>query len=125
MITKEQYLEAVNKIAESVYSFHDRFEIPQLNIYGDSDEVILKALSSRLVLQMEELGEFSQAVSKGRWFDAVHEAADVLYVALGTVLSLGESGNAACKFVSEKNYNKTSLNSKIGVSGKVVNSVRS
>ena len=125
MITKEQYLEAVNRIAESVYSFHDRFEIPQLNIYGDTDEVILKVLSSRLVLQMEELGEFSQAVSKSYWFDAALEATDVLFVALGTVLSLGESGNVTCKIVVEKNDNKTLVNSKVSAGGKAVNSVRS
>ena len=106
-------------MAESVYDFHERFDIPQINIFSDDDIDIWNALSSRLALQMEELGEMSRAVSKANWAEACLESGDVLYVALGNVLRLGESGKDVCYSVVEKNDNKTTKNSKIGAGGKI------
>ena len=39
--------------------------------------------------------------------DAVSEAVDIAYVALGTVLVLGIEGRAACYSISDKNDAKT------------------
>lgn len=99
------FLEAVNKMAESVYQFHERFEIPSLDI-SDTDAT-LEALRQRLALLAEETGEHARALNRADIPDACKEAADVAYIALGTLLRLGVAGWQAANQVSGKNNLKT------------------
>ena len=55
---------------------------------------------------MEELGELSQALIKGFMKELPQEAADNLYVSLGTILTLDQIGADGCKFVIKKNDKK-------------------
>ena len=104
-VDRQRFLDGVHTMAESVYAFHERFDIPCVDP-TDTDDA-LEALRQRLVLLSEEIGEYARALNQARLGDATLEAADVAYVALGTVLRLGDEGRKACVTVTRKNDSKT------------------
>lgn len=114
MISKEDFLETVKEMAESVYDFHDRFEI------DSHDLTVFEVLNQRVLLQCEEVGELCRALNKGMIDNAFEEAADALYIALGTIVSSSYFGLEACKQVAEKNNNKTPDNCTFSATGKIV-----
>ena len=118
-IPKADFLSGVSAIARSVYEFHQRFDIPAVE--PDKPVETLDALRQRLALLAEESGEYARALNRGDIDDAVKEAVDVAYIALGTILRLGEPGRAACIEVARKNDAKTpSSHSKRSLTGKVL-----
>ncbi len=115
----QQFLDAVNKMGESVYRFHERFEIPAVNT--EDTEATLEALHQRLALLAEETGEHARAMNRADIPDACKEAADVAYIALGTLLRLGAAGTDAANQVSDKNNLKTpTTHGKRSATGKVL-----
>ena len=104
-MSKKTFLRAVEMMAGSVWDLHERFGIP--TIAGISEEGTLLYLRDRLSIQMEELGELSGAINKGRLEEIPKEAADVLYVALGTIAVLDDVGASGCLEVAKKNDRKT------------------
>jgi NTP pyrophosphatase (non-canonical NTP hydrolase) len=119
MVPKQTFLRAVNDLAESVYEFHERFRVPYLSSISSSDDV-MNTISYRIRLQCEELGELSSAVNKEEFEDIFGEAADVLYVALGTILVSSGYGTNACKTIVQKNLKKTTDTHRMSESGKVI-----
>ena len=118
-IERSDFVDAVSRLGDSVYSFHERFGLP--TVAHEGEDVILEALRRRLALLSEEVGEHARELNKGNVRDAVSEAVDIAYVALGTVLVLGIEGRAACYLISDKNDAKTlATHGNRGATGKVV-----
>ena len=106
-------------MAVSVEAFHSRFDIPQIDL--TSIDATLDALRQRLSLLDEEVGEHARALNRGDIEDAVKEAVDVAYIALGTIHRLGMDGFDACHEVAKKNDAKSpSAYSKRSATGKVL-----
>ena len=118
-IERGDFVGAVSRLGDSVYSFHDRFGIPTLD---DADrDTVFETLRRRLALLSEEVGEHARELNRGNVDDAVSEAVDIAYVALGTVLTLGDAGRDACYAISDKNDAKTlTTHGNRGSTGKVV-----
>ena len=89
-IDRDSFIEGVVTVAQSVYSFHERFDIPSVEI-SDPDGTF-EALRERLLLLAEETGENASALNRGDVAGAVEEAVDIAYIAVGTVLRLGFTG---------------------------------
>lgn len=119
MMPKSIYLEAVRNMAESVYDFHDRFKIKSLDSL-DGDDEIFEMMYNRVLLQGEEYGELCRAINKGWPEETFLEAADVLYVALGTLVSGSEDAVKACYETAAKNNKKTPENSVFSKTGKII-----
>ena len=122
-LRKEQYVGAVSELAESVFDFHDKFEVHELDAIYDSGnkEFVLETLRRRLSFLMEEVGEHSRALNRIELANAVEEIVDVAYVALGTILVLGKQGDNACHDVSSKNNSKNAGDYVVNpISGKLV-----
>jgi hypothetical protein len=118
-IQSEDFVRAINTLALSVDSFHERFEIPSVNPM--EVEATLDALRQRLSLLDEENGEYARALNRGDIDDATKEAIDVAYIALGTIHRLGQRGLDACYEITQKNNAKTpSAYSKRSTTGKVL-----
>ena len=105
-VTREEFVGAISRLAESVYDFHDRFGIPNLNDKIQPEEVFQR-LCTRLAFLMEETGEHARELNQGRLNPAADEMADVAFVAIGTLLELETAGMGACLGVANKNDKKT------------------
>ncbi len=118
-IERNDFVGAVSRLGDSVYSFHDRFGIPTVDS-SDRDDT-LETLRRRLALLSEEVGEHARELNRANVEDATSEAIDIAYVALGTVLTLGQAGRDACYAISDKNDAKTlSTHGNRGSTGKVI-----
>ena len=105
-VTREEFVAAMSRIAESVYDFHSRFGLPMLGA-GLSPEQGMEALRARLPYLVEEIGEHSKALNNDDFHDALLELADVAFVAAGSVLTAGGPALDACADVARKNDAKT------------------
>ncbi|MEC7871160.1 MAG: hypothetical protein VX868_03740 [Chloroflexota bacterium] len=102
---KTEFLDAVQKLAESVYDFHHRW-----NLIKKSKSPFESIIERKNLLQ-EEIDELNQECLKLTSERSPkllsEEAADVLYVAIGHLFVLNNTGILAANAVSEKNNNKT------------------
>ena len=105
-ISRQEFLDSINRIAGSVYDFHDRFGIPAISVNGSSDAAFDR-LRTRLAYLVEESGEHSRELNQGNLVDASVELADIAFVAMGTLLELDEMVARACRSVAIKNDRKT------------------
>lgn len=120
MTDKESFLANVQALAESVHDFHERFEMPKVCHSEDPDH-FNTCLSKRVAQLMEEVGEHCADLNKDNPDNAVLEAADIAFVALGTLVTFGHHGADAAKKVAQKNNSKTLETHMIDpVSGKLV-----
>ena len=103
-ISREDFISAISRLAGSVYDFHSRFDIPNVN--GSSDQA-LSRLRTRLAFLAEEVGEHAKELNRGELDDAAIELADVAFVALGSLLELDSLGADSCREVAAKNDGKT------------------
>ena len=118
-IDSDRFVDGIKAMGESVYSFHERFGIDCVN--GSNDHETFEAMKQRLVLLSEETGEHARAINRGQVHEAILEAVDIAYIALGTLLKLGTAGTAACHEVVCKNAAKSSAtHAKRTDSGKVL-----
>ena len=105
-IDKTDFIVAINAIAESVYDFHERW-----NLF-DLKKSPFDAISEREPLLLEEVNELIAEYNKNKNQESVEllcgEAADVLYVSIGNMLALHKEGAEAMLDVANKNNNKTS-----------------
>ena len=104
--SREEFVAAMARIAESVYDFHSRFGLPMVGA-GLSPEQGLETLRTRLPYLVEEIGEHSKALNNDDFHDALLELADVAFVAAGSVLTAGAPALDACADVARKNDAKT------------------
>ena len=105
-ISRDEFVAAVSRLAESVYDFHQRFDIPNINA-NTSNDCAIPRLCARLAFLMEEVGEHARELNVGALDDAAAEMADVAFVAIGTLLELDALGIAASRQVANKNDKKT------------------
>ena len=105
-VSREEFVAAVSRLAESVFDFHSRFEIPNLSV-NDPAEDALPRLCTRLSFLAEEIGEHARELNQGVLDRAAGEMADVAFVAMGTLLELDTVGLRACNEVAIKNDRKT------------------
>ena len=118
-IERGDFVDAVARLGDSVYSFHERFGLPTVD--ATDRDATLEALRRRLTLLSEEIGEHARELNRANLEDATSEAIDVAYVALGTVLTLGYAGRDACYSIATKNDAKTlTTNGSRDSTGKVV-----
>ena len=113
LTTKEQFVEAITRLAESVYEFHERFGVGGIDFSADDT---FDTLRRRLSILVEE---HARALNKGDLDQAGGEAADVAFVALGTLLWFEAKGCFAALAVARKNDQKTPEDYEEGASGKV------
>ena len=106
IVSREDFVSAVSRLAESVYDFHSRFDIPTINAKVSESEVFPR-LCTRLAFLMEETGEHARELNQGALDRAADEMADVAFVAMGTLLEMNALGASACHDVANKNDNKT------------------
>ena len=119
-ISRDEFIAAATRLTASVYDFHARFGIPNLNANSPA-ECAVPRLCARLAFLMEEVGEHSHELNVGALDAAASEMADVAFVALGTLLELDARGAAAAIEVANKNDNKTSQTHFVeAASGKLV-----
>ncbi len=103
----------VADLAESVEAFHQRF--------GQVGPATAKELLSRIPIQDEEVRELHQAVLHETPDRVASEAADVLFVAIGTLLRLDpDLVAAAVREVITKNDAKTHATHHANSAGKLV-----
>ena len=105
-VSREDFVSAVSRLAESVYDFHVRFDIPNLNDKTPADDVFPR-LCTRLAFLMEEVGEHAAELNRAELDLAAEEMADVAFVAMGTLMELNSLGASACRKVADKNDKKT------------------
>ncbi|MBI4199768.1 MAG: hypothetical protein HY535_04785 [Chloroflexi bacterium] len=100
-------------VAECVQAFHERF-----GLVGPATK---EELLSRIPIQQEEVRELEQAIRRESPERIASEAADVLFVAIGTLLRLEPSLAAlALDEVIGKNNAKTHETHHVNAAGKVV-----
>lgn len=101
---REQFIQAVSEMADQVWDFHERWRFWP---FEGPDRPPSRAIAERQAILDEEISELGEAVEAEDGEEIAAEAADVLFVAMGHVLSLRESGLAGTRFVTEKNAGKT------------------
>ncbi len=107
---REQFIEAVSKMADQVWDFHERWKFWP---FDGPDRPPSKAIAERQAILDEEITELGEAVAADDSEEISAEAADVLFVALGHVLSLKEPGLAGVRSVTNKNAGKTEATHRI------------
>ncbi len=106
-VSRFQFTEAMRAMAGSVYDFHSRFDVKPITEEILADRLVyLETVFKRLDFLTEEVGEFIREVNKGDNVEASLEAADILYVALGTLLCFDKAGVEAIYRTSTKNDRK-------------------
>ena len=105
-VSREEFVSAISRLAESVYDFHARFDIQNLNAKSPHEDPFPR-LCTRLAFLMEETGEHARELNQGVLGRAADEMADVAFVAMGTLLELDSIGAIACHEVANKNDKKT------------------
>ena len=101
---REQFVNAVADMAAEVWDFHDRFGIDSgKNATRTCHEVIIE----RAPMLREEFEEMLEAANSKDESETCHEAADVLFVAIGNMVSLGSAGIEGVRTVTAKNVAKT------------------
>ncbi|MBS58097.1 MAG: hypothetical protein CL735_04975 [Chloroflexi bacterium] len=106
-LSKTAFAEYITEIALSVYDFHERFNLPAVDSANNKD-LGLKILRDRLVLLNEEIGEQAWELNRSRFDEAVVESADVAFIAIGTLCSLGILAKSAAISVKNNNDSKSS-----------------
>ena len=102
---REQFVNAVADMAAEVWDFHERFGID-----GGSratracHEVIIETSAVCCEKKFEEMLEAANSKDEP---ETCHEAADVLFVAIGNMVSLGSAGIEGVRTVTAKNVAKT------------------
>ena len=101
---RDEFIKTVTEMADQVWDFHERWNFWP---FDGPDRPPSKAIAERQAILDEEILELSEAVRADDSEEIATEAADVLFVALGHVLSLREPGLAGVRHVTSKNAGKT------------------
>lgn len=101
---RDEFIRTVSEMADQVWDFHERWKFWP---FEGPERPPSKAIAERQAILDEEILELSEAVQADNSEEISAEAADVLFVALGHVLSLREPGLAGVRSVTIKNAGKT------------------
>ncbi len=91
-------------MAAEVWDFHDRFDIDG---GGRATRACHEAIIERTPMLREEVEEMVAAANAKDESETCHEAADVLFVAIGNMVSVGDAGIESVRNVTAKNSAKT------------------
>ena len=97
-------MSAVADMAAEVWDFHDRFGIDR---GSNATRACHEAIIERAPMLREEFEEMVAAAGAKDEPETCHEAADVLFVAIGNMVSLGDAGVEGVRNVTAKNAAKT------------------
>jgi len=97
---RDEFLNAITLMAGQVYDFHQRFGYAPNEIWMD-------LMEDRMGMTDEEINEVKVEIKEGNIDFAIHEAADILFVAIGTIEVFKTFGNKAILEVVAKNMGKT------------------
>jgi len=112
-MTKDEFMSAIEIIAESVWNFHERWgfegsKSKDGNVVGlvlrDPQELFE---NERHQILDEEINEFKEAISKRQLDQASLELGDVLFVVIGHCKAYDRNICSALKEIAKKNDNKT------------------
>ena len=104
---RAEFVGAMAVLAGSVYDFHARFGIPNINSSDAASGAAGARLLARLAILTEEVGEHAAELNRADIRLAADEMGDAAFVAMGTLLELGELGIGAARRVADKNDKKT------------------
>lgn len=94
---------AVADMVVSVEAFHERFGIKPLTDRSD----VIGYLQSRVSILQEEVGEHCSELNRNNKRKAYEEAADILFVAIGTLAVMEDDGVDVINYVITKNDKKS------------------
>ena len=89
MAGEDQFVNAVADMAAEVWDFHDRFGFGRGN---NATRACHEVIIERAPMLREEFEEMLEAANSKDESETCHEAADVLFVAIGNMVSLGIAG---------------------------------
>ena len=101
---REEFIKAVTEMADQVWDFHERWSFWP---FDGPERPPSQAIRERQAILDEEIRELGEAVELREEPEVTKEAADVLFVAMGHVLSLKEPGLDGVREVTAKNARKT------------------
>ncbi len=103
-MSRDEFITVVSEMADQVWDFHERWKFWP---FDGPDRPPSEAIAERQAILDEEIAELGEAVEADNGEEIAAEAADVLFVALGHVLSLRGAGLAGLRSVTAKNAGKT------------------
>ncbi|MDA0676818.1 MAG: hypothetical protein O2788_02295 [Chloroflexi bacterium] len=101
---RDSFIKAVSDMADQVWDFHERWNFWP---FDGPERSASQSISERQAILDEEIRELAEAVAADQSAEVAAEAADVLFVALGHVLSLRDAGTGGLAAVTAKNAAKT------------------
>ena len=101
---RDQFVNAVADMAAEVWDFHDRFGFGSGN---KATRACHEVIIERAPMLREEFEEMLDAAKSKDESETCQEAADVLFVAIGNIESLGNAGIKGVRTVTAKNAAKT------------------
>ena len=101
---REEFVTAIAGMAAEVWDFHDRFGFDR---GSGATRACHEVIIERAPILREEVEEMVAAASAKDESETCHEAADVLFVAIGNMVSLGSAGIEGVRDVTDKNAAKT------------------
>jgi NTP pyrophosphatase (non-canonical NTP hydrolase) len=101
---RESFIKSVSDMADQVWDFHERWNFWP---FDGPERSASQSISERQPILDEEIRELAEAVAANQSAEVAAEAADVLFVALGHVLSLRDAGTGGLAAVTAKNAAKT------------------
>ena len=101
---RDQFVNAVADMAAEVWDFHDRFGFGSGN---KATRACHEVIIERAPMLREEFEEMLDAAKSKDESETCQEAADVLFVAIGNIESLGNAGIEGVRTVTAKNAAKT------------------
>ncbi len=96
------FVESVRRLAIIVSKFHKYWQQDAID-----NHLSFEMVRMRIPLFTEEVKELEEAISNKDYTNMCDEAADILFVALGTIYRLGIGGHQGIHNVALKNSNKT------------------
>ena len=110
-LSKSEFVDAMKKMAEEVWEFHDRFKVGSGRFTNYSPTEIIQL---RKKILDEEFFELNQAlINKEDELSIVNEVSDILFVTMGHIESLGKLGIKSIENVTKKNLLKTNETHKL------------
>ena len=104
-ISKKEFTNAIKKMADEVWEFHNRFKVGSGRFKNESPNEIIKM---RKTILDEEFLELNQALDNNEdEVSIADEVSDILFVAMGHIESMGDFGISSIENVTKKNSLKT------------------
>ena len=100
-ISKKEFINAIKKMADEVWEFHNRFKVGSGRFADESPTEIIKM---RKKILDEEFLELNQALDNNEdELSIADEVSDILFVAMGHIESMGDFGISSIDKVTKKN----------------------